>query len=368
MRTPVMQKTWLFLAMGALLSVPATGYSAHGLEWLVSKDLLDPLRLTSAWQTTLPVRPGERLEMLMVLGDRLYVRSAENHVWSLDRHSGNVPFSISIAPAGFPVFGWNAYGDRLITVIDNQLVELDANTGSRRRVTDLGVSVIAPVVRNSEFFYVSAADRRLHAFRARNLLEVFKASADNDSLITSVIADEDMVVFTTDAGNLVAMAPDAPRKLWQFDAVGAMAGPVIRDGRSFFFANEDTCVYRVDATGTNSVSFAWKYQTEAILDRAPRVTAGAVYQYAPGRGVTAIGRNSGKALWSLPEGVDLLAEAGNKAYVFTKDRTLVVMDNASGRRLLWVNFAEVSDYAANVTDAKIYVADQRGRILCVQPM
>lgn len=368
MRRPVMQKTWLFLAMGALLSVPATGDGAHSLEWLVSKDLLDPLRLTSVWQTTVPIRQGERLEMLMVLGDRLYVRSAENHVWSLDRHSGNVLFSSSIAPAGFPVFGWNAYGDRLITVIDNQLVELDANAGTRRRVTDLGVSVIAPVVRNSEFFYVSAADRRLHAFRVSNLIEIFKASADNDSLITSVVGDEDMVVFATDAGNLVAMAPDGPRKLWQFDAVEAMAGPVIRDGRSFFFANKDTCVYRVDATGTNSVSFAWKYQTEAILDRAPRVTAAAVYQYAPGRGVTAIGRNSGKALWSLPEGVDLLAEAGNKAYVFTKDRTLVVMDNASGRRLLWVNFAEVSDYAANVADAKIYVAGQRGRILCVQPM
>ncbi len=368
MRRPVMQKTWFFLALGVLLSVSATGHGADGLEWLVSKDLLDPLRLTSVWQTTVPVRPGERLEMVMVLDDRLYVRSAQNYVWSLDRHSGEVLFGCSIAPAGFPVFGWNAYGDRLITVIDNQLVELDANAGTRRRVTDLGLSIIAPPVRNSEFFYVSAADRRLHAFRARNLIELFKASADNDSVITSVIADEDMVVFGTDAGNLVAMAPDGPRKLWQFNAVEAIAGPVIRDGRSFFFANKDTCVYRVDATGTNSVSFAWKYQTEAILDRAPRVTAAVVYQYAPGRGVTAIGRHAGKALWSLPEGVDLLAEAGNKAYVFTKDRTLVVMDNASGRRLLWVNFADVSDYAANVADAKIYVADQRGRVLCVQPM
>ncbi len=367
MRRPVMQKTWLSLVTGLLLTVPATGHGAEGLEWLVSKDLLDSLRLASVWQTAVPLRQGERLEMLMILGDRLYVRSAQNYVWSLDRHRGEVLFGGSIAPAGFPVFGWNVYGDRLITVIDNQLVELDANAGTPRRVTNLGLSIIAPPVRNSEFFYVSAADRRLHVFRARNLIELFKASADNDSVITSVIADEDMVVFGTDAGNLVAMAPDGPRKLWQFDAVGAMAGPVIRDGRSFFFASKDTCVYRVDAIGTNSVSFAWKYQTEAILDRAPRVTAATVYQYAPGRGVTAISRNTGKALWSLPEGVDLLAEAGNKAYLITRDRTLVLMDNASGRRLLWVNFADVSDYAANVADAKIYVADQRGRILCLQP-
>jgi outer membrane protein assembly factor BamB len=368
MRRSVMRKTWLFLAMGLFLRVPATVHGGDGTQWLVSKDLLDPVKLVAVWQTTLPVRQGERLEMLMVLANRLYVRSTENYVWSLDRTSGDIIFSCSIAPAGFPIFGWNLYDDRLITVIDNQLVELDANTGTRKRVSDLGLSIIAPPVRNSEFFYVSAADRRLHMFRVRNLVEAFKVAADNNSLIDSVIAGEDMVVFATDAGNLVAMAPDAPKKLWQFDAVESMAGPVIRDGRSFFFASEDTCVYRVDASGINDVSLAWKYQTEAILDRAPRVTATAVYQYAPGRGVTAIGRQSGKALWSLPEGVDLLAEAGNKAYVFAEDKTLVVMDNASGDRLFWVNFADVSDYAANVADAKIYVAGRGGRILCVQPI
>lgn len=368
MRKLVMQKLWLFLVVGSLLYVSAMVEGADSSRWLVSKALLDPVNLASVWQTTLPVRPDERLEMVMVLGDRLYVRSAENYVWSLDRNTGDLVFSHSIAPAGFPILGWNVYGDRLITVIDNQLVELDTNTGTRRRTSDLELSIIAPPVRNSEFFYVSATDRRLHMFQAANLVEAFKVSADNDSQITSVLAGEDMVVFATDAGNLVAMATDAPKKLWQFDAVKAMAGPVVRDGRSFFFASKDTCVYRVDAGGINDASLVWKYQTEAILDREPRVTAGAVYQYAHGRGITAIGRDSGQALWTLPEGVDLLAESGNKAYVLTKYKTLVVMDNASGNRLCWVNFADVSNYASNVADAKIYLADQGGRIMCVQPI
>lgn len=368
MRKSVVHKTWLFLAMGLFWCVPATVDGAAGSQWLVSKDLLDPVNLASLWQTALPVRPGERIEMMIVLDDRLYIRSAENYMWSLDRHSGAVVFSRSIAPAGFPIFGWNRYDDRLITVIDNQLVELDVDTGLRRRVSDLELSIVAPPVRNSEFFYVSAADRRLHLFQASNMVEILKVSADNDSMISSVLAGEDIVVFATDAGNLVAMAPDAPRKLWQFDAPEAMAGPVVREGNSFFFANKDTCVYRVDAVGANQVGLVWRYQTEAVLDRKPRVTATAVYQYAPGRGVTAIDRRSGQALWSLPEGVDLLAEAGNKAYIFTKFKTLVVMDNASGNRLYWVNFAGVSDCAANVDDAKIYVADQGGRILCAQPI
>lgn len=358
-------KALLVLAAALFVGVPAP---ADGSDWLVSKELLGPAKLAPVWQTTLPVRPDERLEMVNVVQDRLYVRSAENHVWSLDRRTGDIVFSRSVAPPGFPVFGWTLHDDRLITVIDNQVVELDANTGTRRRVSNLALSIIVPPVRNSEFFYVSAADRRLHLFRADDMVKMRMASADNDSQITSVLAGEDMVVFGTDAGNLVAMATDAPRKLWQFDVPGAIAGPVVRSGDSFFFASKDTCVYRVDAMEAGGVSMAWRYQTEAILDREPRVTAAVVYQYALGRGVTAVARRSGQALWTLADGVELLAEAGNKAYVFTKLNTLVVMDNVSGRQICWVNCAGVAYCAANTTDARIYLAGRDGRVLCAEPI
>ncbi len=73
-------------------------------------------------------------------------------------------------------------------------------------------------------------------------------------------------------------------------------------------------------------------------------------------------------MWSVPGGVDLLAEDKDKAYVITKNRTLVVMDNVSAKKLYSVNFAQVSRYAANITDSKIYIADERGRIACLQPV
>jgi outer membrane protein assembly factor BamB len=154
------------------------------------------------------------------------------------------------------------------------------------------------------------------------MVQIFEVSARSKAAITSVLADEEMVVFGTDAGNLVAMMADAPRKLWQFDAARAMAGPVIRDGDSYFFANKDTNVYRVDAAGSGGATLGWKYQTEAVLDRPPRVTAAVVYQYALGRGLTAIDKQSGKALWFLAEGVDLLAEIRGRAYIITKYNSL----------------------------------------------
>ena len=38
------------------------------------------------------------------------------------------------------------------------------------------------------------------------------------------------------------------------------------------------------------------------------------------------------------------------------------------RKLYSVNFADASKYAANAADEKIYVSDERGRMVCLQPM
>ena len=79
-------------------------------------------------------------------------------------------------------------------------------------------------------------------------------------------------------------------------------------------------------------------------------------------------KESGKRLWQLPGGVDLLAEASERAYVITEDRKLVVMDNKAGKLLYSVNFARVSRYVSNLTDSKIYIADEAGRIACLEPL
>jgi outer membrane protein assembly factor BamB len=346
----------------------AAGFGAAGSHWLVSKPLLDHAGLTLVWQTTLPVGKGERLEHMVLLDNRLYLRSSRNYTWSLEREDGEMVFGRAIAAPGIPVLGWVAHGNSLISVIGGQLVEFDIDTGLERRITDLELSIVAPPVRNERFFYVSGADRRLHTLRVKDMVQTFEVAARNESLITSVLADEEMVVFGTDEGNLIAAMADAPRMLWQFDAVEAMAGPVLRDGYAFYFANKDTNVYRVDMVDATTATLTWKRQMEAVLDRAPRLTLRAVYQHAPGRGLTAIDKESGRVLWTVPKGLDLLAETDGRAYVMTEQRTLVVMDNLTGRKLYRVNFAPVANHANNVTDANIYICGERGRVACLRPV
>lgn len=337
-------------------------------DWLLSPELLEHAHLKTVWQQTLPVKPGEKYEAITLLGDRLYLRSDRNYMWSLDAVKGDVIFSRSVARESVPVMGLAAYGDRIISVVGDQLTECSNVTGSEQRVADLELGIVAAPVRNEQFFYIAAADRRLHALRAHDLVRIFKVAAENDSLITTVVAEDNLVVFGTTEGDVVAIMADAPKKLWEFKAPEAVAGSIVRDGNSFYFACKDTNVYRIDMTETMRAGMTWKFQTEAVLDRGPVVTEGFVYQYAAGRGLTAIDKQQGRAVWSLSEGLDLLAESDGKAYVITRNRTLAVMDNATGGRLYSVNCASVIGHASNTENARMYLVDGRGRVACLEPM
>jgi outer membrane protein assembly factor BamB len=264
------------------------------------------------------------------------------------------------------VVGLDLYQDELISIISNRLVELDPRLGTERKANALEFAVTCPAARNSSFFYLAGTDRRLRALHADNKVQVFEVAAKNDSMIRSIIADEKFVIFGTDAGNVICIAADRPYQLWQFDAADAIAGPIIRDGMSLFFASKDTHVYRVDMVDVLARNLIWKCQMPGILSKEPRVTRDVVYQYAQGKGLTAIDRNSGRYIWLLDE-ADLLAEAEGKAYVITNKRTLVVMDNSKAKKLYAVNFADVAMHATSTTDSKIYIADEHGLVACLEP-
>jgi len=337
-----------------------------GPNWLVSPDLLEHANLKILWQNELPIKKGESLERIIIVDNCIYVLSDHNYMVSLNREKGNVIFSRPIAPTGIPVVGLELYHDRLISVIGNKLVDIEPETGMESKVKNLEFGVVCPAARNSSYFYLSGPDKRLHTLQADNKIQVFEVAAENDSMITSVIADEWFVFFGTDAGNVISIMPNRPKRLWQFDAGDAIAGPIVRDGRQLFFASKDTNVYRLDIVDLMRTELVWKYQLPAVPTSAPRVTRRVVYQYAPTKGLTAIDKQKGEFMWSLHQGVELLAESEDRAYVITNAGTLVAMDNTTGKKLYSVNFAAVSRYAANTIDSKIYIADERGRVACLQ--
>jgi len=344
--------------------VPCAAVGSN-LQRLVPPELLKEAELEILWENKLPIKTGESLEQLFILGNRIYGLSDRNFMVSLNREKGNVIFSRLITDVGLPVVGLGLYKDELFSVAGNKLVEIDTGSGTELSAKRLGFGVACPAARNNSYFYIAGTDRRVHTFRSEDKVQVFEVAAEDDSIITSVVADEDFVVFATDTGACVSITPDRTKRLWQFDAADGIAWPIVRDAESLFVASKDTNIYRLNAwTGR----LVWKYQTGAMLESGPRVAQGAVYQYVRNEGLVAIDKENGRLLWQLAEGVDLLAEADGKAYVITNTGKLVVMDNKKAKQLYCVDFAGVSRYAANVVDLKIYIADEDGRVACIRPV
>lgn len=362
-------KVILLAALFVLCTVPACLFQKRISEEPVPKDLVSPElleygRLELLWQTKLPIKKREHLKDLHILDGFIYGLTDINYMVSLNRQTGSIIFSKSVCPVGFIIVGLELYKDKVLSIIGDKLVEMHPEFGTELYKMPLDFGIACPLARNSSHYYLAGADRRLHVLRAADKVQVFEVAAENDSMMTSVVADERFVVFATDAGNVISILPNRPKQLWSFDVAGGIVGPVVKDGDSLFFACKDTNVYKLNAlTG----QLVWKYQAGAVLDIAPDVTEDVVYQYVRYKGLAAIDKKSGKFMWQLPEGVDLLAESDEKAYVITDVGTLAVMDNNKARRLYSVNFAEVSKYVTNVADSKIYIADDSGRIACLKP-
>ena len=367
----------LLVTLFAMSFLCSGSVAAGSSDRLVSPELLRHAGLKIVWESELPIKhalslpngKAETLEQLTLLGERVYAISSRNYVVSMNKDTGKNVFSRKVAPEGFPITGLVLYGDTILCVGGSKLEELDTESGARLRQVDVGFGITAPAARNSGFFYVAGTDNRMHVYRAEDCVQKFEAAAANDSIITSIVADDDFVVFATDAGNVISVAPDVPRRLWQFKASEGIAGEIVKDWMSLFFASEDTNVYRLDIVGLpEKTRLVWKYQAAAALERAPRVTQDVVYQPVRGKGITAIDKETGSRLWRVPGGVELLAEAAGRAYVITEGEKLVVMDNVGTKRLYSVNFAEVTVYASNTGDGKFYIADKRGRVMCLKPV
>jgi len=351
-----------------LTAEPIAFSAGNNSKRLVSPELLEHVNLKILWENKLPINQNESLERLVILNERIYLYTNRNYMISLDREKGNMIFGNTVAPAGFPIIGLDLYNGRLISLIGNSLVEIDPETGERLRTRQSDLGIVCPVAHNSTHLYLAGIDKRLQVLRAEDMVRVFEVAADNESMITSILADENFVIFTTDGGNMVSITPDKPNRLWQYDAAGGIIGPIVRDESSLFFACKDTNVYRVDMTGLLKANLVWKYQTNAMLDKPPYVTEDVVYQRADNKGLAAIDKKSGKLLWQLTEDADLLAEAKEKAYVITKTKTLAVMDNKRGKMIYSANFAKADRHATNTIDSKIYIANKDGRIACITPI
>ncbi len=339
--------------------------SSEGL--LVSPQLLDRVGLEMGWQVNLPMKGTEKTARMYSFGKYLYVLSSKNYIYCIDKEKQAFRFGLQLAVRGLPICEPCYYDGQLWFMVGNELVVLDPKAGAiskKKRLKSAGRSVVCGMARNKKYLYVPGSDKRLHALAIEGLWQMFMVAAEDGSQITSAVADDKFVVFATESGNVTRVMSAEPMRRWQYDVLGKITAPLVMDGEWIYVSSRNAKLCKL---GINRGKAGWEdsFHAGTPLKKSVVVGKDVVYQPAGDKGLYAVDKETGKAVWHAAGGVDLLVEIGSKAYVYAKPGVLVAMDNASGKQLYSVNFGDVDKYAVNTAEELLYVADDGGRVMCI---
>jgi len=372
----MMRPTILVIIVGIFMvdagtgAAGATATAGAASEPLVSRALLRSTGLQWNWEIQLPIRPGERLDRLFVFGDAVYALTDTNFLLSLDRATGRARFGLTLTEVGLPVADPLFYEGKLWFMVGGRLICVDPEQRQvvqRKTLAGIGGTAAGPIARNTDYLYVPGADGLLHVFWVDGYIEAFSVRPDNQTAVTSVLADDDLAVFASAGGNVISIAADQNRKRWQFDLLGAVTAPIVRDGPWLYVSGRDAKIYKLDVETGRNVWLGREFYAGIALKSAPVIGREVIYQFADRQGLHAVRKESGQKAWTLENGVAVLAEAGSRAYAFQDPGLLVAMDNGTGRKIWSLNVADVTRYVANVADTepRIYLADDAGRLMSI---
>jgi hypothetical protein len=366
-------RKWLailvFIVFFAAVMASGTVEAAGEGQLLIAPELLKTAGLMMDWQVHLALSKVETVENMYVFDEYLIVMTDHNYMVCINREKGVIQFEFQLVAAGLPVYHPQYYGGKFWFIVGNELLVVNPRSATVPIPIKLGMvgsGATCSAMRNTSFIYVAGSDRRLHALVADEYWQSFSASAENSSLINSLVCDDKFVAFTTDAGNVVCLSPDEPnpKEYWQRDLVDGIHAPIVRDGQWLYVSVGSGKIHKLSiAKGLDG----WKKQFQAGVALVDSAIAGkeVIYQYAGVKGFYAIDKEIGTSLWQLDNGLGLLSEDGDISYVFAKPGMLIRMNNADPGKIYSANLAGVTKFASNTVDSKIYISSDKGKVMGV---
>ncbi|MBN1787520.1 MAG: PQQ-binding-like beta-propeller repeat protein [Sedimentisphaerales bacterium] len=346
---------FVFLAV-----LPATSNAVIGQK------LLKEAGLETVWENAVALNPKEKVERMIVEGDYIFILTDNNYIFCLEKKTGRLNFAFTAALLGMPVLEPRVNDNKAYIVAANYLIVVDLVQGMEVSRSKIPFSTSSSIAVNDNHLYIPARDKGLHVSNLEEIHEIFRVTADDASQITSVSAMNDHIFFATDSGIVVCMEPNEPKRIWQFEAVGAVTAPLAITKDNIYISSKDTNLYQL-ALDSGKPTWLFPFHSGAALTDVARATDSTVYQHARNKGLYAIDAKSGKQIWLLADGVDLLSQDGDTAYVFDKNKVCIVMDNKSAKKVKTINFAAVTNFAANTSDSNIYVMAGKN-ISCLRPV
>jgi outer membrane protein assembly factor BamB len=137
-----------------------------------------------------------------------------------------------------------------------------------------------------------------------------------------------------------------------------------------YVACTDSKLYCIDRA---SGRLKWQYFAGTPLRTQPVVTADAVYQFVPGKGLVAIDKTTGKdfrePLWVAPAAGRFLSQDDKNVYVRSAEGNVAALDRKTGEPKFKSRRTDITVFAwPNTKDSTIYAATPKGEVIAIKPV
>lgn len=190
----------------------------------------------------------------------------------------------------------------------------------------------------------------------------YREHMTGNDISTQIVPVQDVLLYGTARGALVALDAAAQRERWRFQTGGAVYGtPIVMNG-IVYFGSADKKVY---AVRFDNGAFLWAFETGDVISLAPAANNETLFAVSEDRHLYALDLDTGKPRWNFLSGAVVIAAPvvqDGVVYVGNSNGVLSALDAATGA-VRWKFVAERA-IAAPVTiqGDRIFVTSYDGNV------
>ena len=318
----------------------------------------DPERVAWTFETGGIITSSPAIE-----GDYVYIGSADNNVYCLNRKTGAKVWGY---PTGNSVLSSPLIaGDALyVGSADHKLYRLNAATGEKVWEFETGDNIQSSPAIADGLVYVGSFDDKVYCVDAETGIKQWDFQTDEDVFSTPAVADGRVYVGGVDY-KLYCLDAKTGDKLWHFQTEGDIPpSPAVVDGY-VYVGSKDGKFYCIDAeTGSKQ----WDFPTGDIVYNSAAVSKDFVYFASLDGKVYCLDTVTGEKIWDFDTGYDVHsspATTSDYLYIGSFDGNVYCLDVEMGT-MIWHYKTGGSVFSSPaVAHGLVYVGSQDNNVYCL---
>lgn len=328
---------------------------------------LDGAGLVKFWQLQLPLAPDQRVVDAFLVDDSLYMTTEDGYAFAVHAHSGAIRWLRQVTRSGYRLKAPCHAGDYTIFVTATTAVLYDRISGTGFYDLELGIPAGSAAATDGQRFLFGGINQRFYAYDVHGGYEVWKTTTNGPISATPVVHGRNVYLASADGGVYACTSRDK-RFAWQASTHGPNTANLAADEIGLYVASRDQSLYLFDL---QFGQLRWRVRFGGPLYEPPVLTPKVAYQFCPDDGVVAINieaiESDERLRWKLPRGRALLAVHEKRAYLQSRDETLMVVDEATGEIEQSIPTPGLGLAIPAPAENAVYLAGADGRIFCGRP-